>query len=653
VLLYGLAADGSKPRVRLILFDVAGETAPVIEQALEGVGYGLVGWNRGLVATASLFALALLGWVAYSIIRGTGTISVRIKRDPAVERDTFCLRATRRRRGPVISAAERFAQRAQRIGHRVRARAIVLAGPSEQLRLPAGHWWVHLYGTYRKAGEVRVLGGEKTSRPVHVRRGEVEVLTFDLVPHRTEIYIQVQDGRGPAARVELVIEALELRVATGDDGKARLELPPGNHELRVRSRGFELTKQVSVIDTRVLDLHINLERERRLADLAGGIELDGLVPAEGAAEGAAGAADEDPQRHQPLAVGSSPQAPSDDLAAGAPMLGAAGPPSISAPPEGLVSAVPHQVPGMSHAAALAAGAPDAVASAATAAFASDPARSPAIVPRRDVGAGLARYRVKQELGRGAMGVVYRACDTVLERDVALKLMTEEMRQYPAALQMFMQEAKALAQLNHGNIVTVYDQGDHDGQAFMVMELVEGRTLEHELEKASRPLPVRSALAITDQLCAGLAYAHQRKVIHRDIKPANIFVSAERIVKIGDFGLARVIHEIRIQRTEIRGTPLYMAPEQIRGTNIDFRADLYAVGCTLYEMVTGRPPFVDGEILYHHLHTPPEPPSTHADIPRALDELVLACIEKDAERRIGSAAEIRARLRQVALDRPQR
>jgi serine/threonine protein kinase len=230
--------------------------------------------------------------------------------------------------------------------------------------------------------------------------------------------------------------------------------------------------------------------------------------------------------------------------------------------------------------------------------------------------------------------------------VALKIMSEEIQRYPRAMEMFLQEAKALAALNHPNVVTVFDQGQDGGQMFIVMEFIEGTTLEEYLARHRR-LKVQQAAAIVDQLCAGLAYAHERRIIHRDIKPANVFLSREGVAKLGDFGLARIVEEARIHRTEVRGTPLYMAPEQIRGSDIDFRADLYSVGCTFFEMLTGQPPFVEGEVLYHHLHTaPPRPSQFNAELAPAVDELVLSCIAKDQAQRIASANHLRVALRKL-------
>jgi serine/threonine protein kinase len=254
---------------------------------------------------------------------------------------------------------------------------------------------------------------------------------------------------------------------------------------------------------------------------------------------------------------------------------------------------------------------------------------------------LDRYLVTAEVGRGAMGIVHRARDEKLERDVAIKQLSDELRQYPEALRLFRQEAKALAALNHTNIVAMYDQVDDGDHVWMIMEYVDGRTLENILDERVT-LPWVEAVSIIDQVCSALAFAHARKVIHRDIKPANVFVARDRLVKLGDFGLARVNREISNRRTEVRGTPLYMAPEQIRGEDVDARTDLYAVGCTLFEMVTGRPPFIDGDILYKHVHEqPPRPSQVGAQgLPKNLEQLIMKLIAKPVDARPQTAADVR-------------
>jgi len=259
---------------------------------------------------------------------------------------------------------------------------------------------------------------------------------------------------------------------------------------------------------------------------------------------------------------------------------------------------------------------------------------------------LDRYRTTRELGRGAMGVVYRAWDQNLEREVAIKVMAEELRTNAEAMQLFTQEAKSLAQLNHANIVTIYDQVTIQDKVYMIMELVDGTTLEDTMLK--KKFGWREASALADQLCAGLAYAHARKIIHRDIKPANIFMTNDGGIKLGDFGLARVMRELKFRATEVRGTPLYMAPEQITGTDIDHRTDLYAVGCTLYEMVTGRPPFIDGDIMYQQVHTNPIPVSMLVTgVPKLLERLIMSLLAKQLDERPRTANEVRSVIKSVS------
>ena len=217
-------------------------------------------------------------------------------------------------------------------------------------------------------------------------------------------------------------------------------------------------------------------------------------------------------------------------------------------------------------------------------------------------------------------------------------MSHELRVNPAAAKMFDQEAKALAVLNHPNIVAVYDQGRDGDETFLVMELVEGKTLEEVLIARER-LPLIEAAMIGEQVARGLSYAHSRRVIHRDVKPGNVFITNEGDAKLGDFGLARVVNEVQIKKTEIKGTPLYMAPEQIRGSDIDFRADIYALGCTMYEVLAGRPPFIEGEILWHHIYTEPDPLSTYVQVPPTIEQLVMKCIAKEKSDRISSADRI--------------
>jgi serine/threonine protein kinase len=254
--------------------------------------------------------------------------------------------------------------------------------------------------------------------------------------------------------------------------------------------------------------------------------------------------------------------------------------------------------------------------------------------------GDVRYDLLEEIGRGGMGVVYRARDTRLDRIVALKRLPEGLRRHhPRALQFFLREAQSAARLNHPNIVTLYDADQQDGQFFITMELLEGQPLQAILHERGQLSP-SNVLGIARQACRGLDYAHGQGVIHRDVKTANLFVTTDRVVKIMDFGLAKVLEEVRGATTLVSGTPYYMSPEQVLGSDVDHRTDLYSLGVTLFELATGRVPFDSGEIAYHHRHSPvPDPRSLRPELPDALAELILQLLEKDAEDRPQSAADV--------------
>ena len=257
-----------------------------------------------------------------------------------------------------------------------------------------------------------------------------------------------------------------------------------------------------------------------------------------------------------------------------------------------------------------------------------------------------RYEILEEVGRGGMGLIFKARDRRLGRIVALKRLPENLRDHPKALELFLNEAQAAARLNHPNIVTVFDTDQDDGTFFITMELLEGQPLNAILAKR-RQLGARDTAQIGGQVATGLQYAHERQVVHRDIKTANLFLTTDRVVKIMDFGLAKMMEEVRRGTTVIGGTPFYMAPEQAVGGAVDYRADIYALGITLFELVTGRVPFQDGDIAYHHRHTPPPDPRDLAkDVPDALAELILEMIRKQPDQRCGSAAEVGHRLEQI-------
>ena len=255
-----------------------------------------------------------------------------------------------------------------------------------------------------------------------------------------------------------------------------------------------------------------------------------------------------------------------------------------------------------------------------------------------------RYRILEELGRGGMGIVYKAHDTVLDRPVAFKVLPDALRDNPQALKNFLREAKSAAKLNHPNIVTVFDAGEQDGRFYIAMEYVDGTTLKEILKRRGQ-VSATGVVHVGLQLCEALHYAHAQKVVHRDIKTANAMWTREKKAKVMDFGLAKVIEEVRNHTTLVSGTPYYMSPEQTLGKNVDYRTDLYSLGVMLFELATGKLPFRDGNVPYHHVHTAaPDPRSLCPGLPEGLVRAVLHCLQKDPEQRPQSAAEIALALR---------
>ncbi len=260
-----------------------------------------------------------------------------------------------------------------------------------------------------------------------------------------------------------------------------------------------------------------------------------------------------------------------------------------------------------------------------------------------------RYEIVGELGRGGMGIVYKARDTVLDRVVAFKVLPDALRENPQALKNFLREAKSAAQLNHPNIVTVYDAGEQDGRAYIAMEYVDGTTLKEIVKRrgAIAPSGVANVLA---QMCEALAYAHDKKIVHRDVKTANTMWTRDRKAKIMDFGLAKIVEEVRNHTTLVSGTPYYMSPEQTLGRNIDHRTDIYSLGVTIFELGTGTLPFREGNVPYHHVHTPPpDPQSVNPNLPDPLSRIILRCLQKNPDQRYASTREILAELRTALND----
>ena len=262
------------------------------------------------------------------------------------------------------------------------------------------------------------------------------------------------------------------------------------------------------------------------------------------------------------------------------------------------------------------------------------------------GQTLSHYKVLEKLGGGGMGVVYKALDTHLDRHVALKLLPPELTRDDDARERFVLEAKAASALDHPNICTIYDIDETpDGQLFIAMGYYEGETLKQRISKG--PLPIDEALDITIQIAQGLSEAHAADIIHRDIKPANVMLTKNGLVKIVDFGIAKLLGVTGPTKTgSTVGTVSYMSPEQLAGKETDQRTDVWSLGAVLYEMLTGRPPFtgdnewaVIGAISGQEL---PRPRSHRSEIPVAVEELVLKALEKKRAARYQSAQELMAR-----------
>jgi serine/threonine-protein kinase len=265
-----------------------------------------------------------------------------------------------------------------------------------------------------------------------------------------------------------------------------------------------------------------------------------------------------------------------------------------------------------------------------------------------IGTVVGNYRIIEKLGDGGMGAVYRAVDELLDREVAVKVLRSELAGQVSLIERFRAEAIALARLNHPRIATLHGLERNGANFVMIMEYVKGLTLEQVVERSGKLSWVR-AVEICVDICDALDHAHDKGVVHRDIKPANVMLSNVGQIKVMDFGIARVVGRDRqTQFGHAVGTPMYMAPEQLRGEDVDGRADLYALGAVLFELITGRMAFEadsDYALMMKQLNEPPTPPSALVpDVPEAVDAVVLSAMAKSREDRPANAAAMRGALR---------
>src|SRR5687767_7209055 len=280
----------------------------------------------------------------------------------------------------------------------------------------------------------------------------------------------------------------------------------------------------------------------------------------------------------------------------------------------------------------------------------------------EIGESIGHYRIVTKIGSGGMGEVYRARDERLDRDVAIKTLPADFADHQDRLDRFKQEAKATSALNHPNILTVYDIGDHDGAPFIVSELLEGEELRDRLDEG--PIPIRKTIDYAQQIVGGLSAAHERGITHRDLKPENLFITKDDRIKILDFGLAKLrertpdMHgsEDATKRAltdpgVVMGTVGYMSPEQVRGQSADSRSDIFSFGVILYEMLTGRRAF-SGDSVIETMHSilkedVPDLDESGVRIPPALEKLMRRCLEKNPEHRFHSAHDLGFALDAVA------
>lgn len=257
-----------------------------------------------------------------------------------------------------------------------------------------------------------------------------------------------------------------------------------------------------------------------------------------------------------------------------------------------------------------------------------------------------RYVFETVLGRGGMGVVVKAIDRLLNRPVAIKMLSDELQDNEEAQQIFLVEARNLATLSHPNLVAIHDILSIDGRVLMVFEYVLGENLEKMVEKRGG-LPQMEALRLLIQLTRVVSYLHDHELIHRDLKPSNVIVQGDGTVKLVDFGLARSLNELYVRGTRVRGTPAYMAPEQIMGISLTVATDIYQLGISMYEILAAELPFPSGDMAYAHVHKdPPSLSEKRTDLDAEFIRLVESCLKKQPKDRPASARELLEKLSHI-------
>ena len=280
-----------------------------------------------------------------------------------------------------------------------------------------------------------------------------------------------------------------------------------------------------------------------------------------------------------------------------------------------------------------------------------PDREPEKTPER-----MAQFRIVERIGKGGMGVIYRAVDERLGREVAIKLLPRAFEADEERRRRFLREARAAAQVAHPNLITVFEIDEADGRIFIAMELVDGKSLRDRL--AAGRLPLDEALRITREIARGVARAHASGIVHRDLKPDTVMLASDGSVKVLDFGLAKQ-HVVDLARADtqtdegrIVGTPEYMSPEQAAGRAVDARSDVFSLGVILYELCAGTRPFRGAsamEVLASVIRDQPPPP----DVAAELRELIARCLEKEPARRLASAGELLDALERLPAHSPRR